>query len=295
MIARGTFEDYSGFGKLCLLGITVLFGVIIATLLTYIYMLATGAEMDNTGQMRIMLFIQNFFLFVVSAHLSTYLLWDSSITSALQLHTPRLTVLLLGCLAMFFSGPIVDILNTWNQGLRLPEFMHSIEQWMINSEQQAEAITNQMLNADNWSAFLMNILVIALLAGVGEELLFRGVLQKIMIEWTKNIHVGIWITAVIFSAIHLQFFGFVPRLFLGALLGYLAVWGKSLWIPIIAHTLNNAMIVIFTPSTFNNGNRLIETIDQTENSFWMVMVSLVFVVTSLFFIKRLGSKQTYSI
>jgi len=79
---------------------------------------------------------------------------------------------------------------------------------------------------------------------LGEELLFRGVVQRILTEMTRNHHWGIWLSAALFSALHLQFFGFIPRLLLGAIFGYLLVWSGSLWLPILAHFVNNAGAVI---------------------------------------------------
>lgn len=127
----------------------------------------------------------------------------------------------------------------------------------------------------------MNILIIAIMAGIGEELLFRGVLQKILINWTRNTHVGILCAAIIFSAIHFQFFGFFPRMILGMVLGYLYVWSKSIWVPIIAHALNNALTVTFTPNTFNKGNEFIETVSGTQNNVWYALAGTIIFVLSM--------------
>jgi membrane protease YdiL (CAAX protease family) len=85
--------------------------------------------------------------------------------------------------------------------------------------------------------------MIAVLPAVGEELLFRGVIQKLFSKITRSHHWGIWISAILFSALHLQFYGFIPRLLLGAMFGYLLVWSGSLWLPILAHFINNAAAV----------------------------------------------------
>jgi membrane protease YdiL (CAAX protease family) len=86
--------------------------------------------------------------------------------------------------------------------------------------------------------------MIGIIPAIGEELLFRGVIQRIFTEWTKNIHWGIWISAILFSALHLQFYGFVPRAILGAIFGYLLVWSGNLWLPVLAHFINNTVAVI---------------------------------------------------
>ena len=124
----------------------------------------------------------------------------------------------------------------------------------------------------------MNILIIAIMAGIGEELMFRGVIQKILIGWTKDIHLGILYTAIIFSTIHFQFYGFVPRMILGMVLGYLYIWSKSLWVPVIAHAINNALTVTFTPNTFNKGNELVKIVSNNQNSIGYIIAG-IFVFT----------------
>lgn len=282
---RGTFQSSSPFTKLCLLALIILLCAIVAISISSAYLLLANNP-QSTDNMRIMLFLQNSILFIVAPLIAQYFLWSTPTSETLQLKRLPLRLVLLGCLAILFSGPFIDMLNTWNQSLHLPSSMHAIEQWMINSEKQAENLTKQLLNVNTWGGFLSNILVIAVLAGVGEELLFRGVLQKILIKWTRNIHIGIFITAILFSAIHLQFFGFIPRLILGALLGYLYVWSRSLWVPIIAHAMNNAWVVIFTPNSFNRGSNLVATVGQVDNNIGYILVSIALTSICLYGIKR---------
>ena len=89
-------------------------------------------------------------------------------------------------------------------------------------------------------------MVIAIIPAVGEELLFRGVIQKLFLKWNGKVHLSVWLTAFVFSAVHMQFLGFFPRLILGAVLGYMLVWSGSLWLPIVAHFTNNAFAVLLT-------------------------------------------------
>ena len=105
-------------------------------------------------------------------------------------------------------------------------------------------ITLYLTDFENTGEFLAGILVIGILAGIGEEYLFRGILQPKLHHYTGNAHAGVWITAIIFSAIHFQFYGFLPRLMLGALFGYLYVYSGSLVYPIVAHILNNTFTVV---------------------------------------------------
>ena len=143
-------------------------------------------------------------------------------------------------LMMFVSLPIVNFLVEMNGNMVLPDALEPIETWMKNKEESAMMITELFLQMDSPSAYMYNILIVGIIPALGEELLFRGLIQKQVIKRTGNYHIGIWVAAFLFSAIHLQFYGFFPRFILGAIFGYLFVWSGSLWVPILAHFINNA-------------------------------------------------------
>lgn len=149
-------------------------------------------------------------------------------------------------LILVVSTPLLQALITLNEQMNLPSFMQEVEAWMKNSEEQATRLTEAFLQGTSWKALLVNLLVVAVLPGIGEELMFRGLLQRLLAEWFRNIHVAIWVSALLFGAMHLQFYGLLPRLMLGALLGYLFYWCGSLWIPVVAHFLNNAFTVVMS-------------------------------------------------
>jgi membrane protease YdiL (CAAX protease family) len=132
--------------------------------------------------------------------------------------------------------PVAQFTYWLNQQIPLPE-------WADTMEQKASGMLEGLMVMDSPWEFLFNLLVMAVLPAVGEELMFRGIIQQKMEEQTKNGHLAIWITAVIFSAIHFQFEGFLARMVLGAALGYLFFWTRNLWIPIAAHFLTNALQV----------------------------------------------------
>lgn len=143
-------------------------------------------------------------------------------------------LLLLVCL-----NPVMDLVIDWNRNVELPDYLAGIESWMRNSEERLEKLTMRLLEMEHFGDFLVNVLVIAVVAAVAEEFFFRGLLQKSIYLWSLNAHLAIWVAAIIFSAIHMQFFGFFPRMILGALFGYLFYWSGSLWIAVYAHFLNN--------------------------------------------------------
>ena len=147
-------------------------------------------------------------------------------------------------LIILVGSPVIEWISIVNQHLVLPSWMSSIEDWMRNSENQANQITEAFLSTKTIGGLLSNLFIVAVLPAIGEELLFRGLIQKLIKDLTRNSHLAIWITAALFSALHLQFFGFLPRMLLGALFGYLLEWTGTLWLPIIAHFINNAAGVI---------------------------------------------------
>jgi uncharacterized protein len=152
--------------------------------------------------------------------------------------------LIFGIVLLFVSLPFIGWLIDINSNLHLPQFMSGIERWMRESEDNAENLTDAFLSSSSWIGFFINLVMIGMLAAIGEELIFRGILVRLFREWTNNIHLAVIIPALIFSAFHLQFYGFFARFLLGVILGYLFVWTGSLWVPIIVHFVNNAMAVV---------------------------------------------------
>jgi membrane protease YdiL (CAAX protease family) len=151
-----------------------------------------------------------------------------------------------GFIVIAVSLPFISWLLEVNENIHLPAFLSQVESWMRSSEDKAQQLTEAFLSTGSWGGFFVNLLMIAGLAAIGEELIFRGILVRLFKEWTHNVHLGVIIPSLLFSALHLQFYGFFGRFVLGVVLGYLFVWSGSLWVPIIVHFLNNAMAVIMS-------------------------------------------------
>lgn len=195
--------------------------------------------------------------------------------------------LLLIVLIMFTAPGVINIVNEWNQSIVFPPSLKTIEDAMRSSEEIAKAQTDAFLSTTTITGLLLNILIVGMIAALGEEILFRGILQNLFWKWTKNIHLAIWIAAFIFSFIHFQFFGFFPRLLLGALLGYLYYWSGSLWANIFAHFVNNAASVV---AYFLLQRGAIDE-NLTESSSWIAaLISLPFVILLLVVFKRHQTK-----
>lgn len=185
----------------------------------------------------------------------------------------------LGVVLLFASLPLI-LFSTWlNSILPLPE-------GLISMENNQNWLVGEVLRMESAGELVMALLVAAVAPAVGEELLFRGVLQPRLEQATRNVHLGIWITAALFSAIHLQFVGFLPRMLLGALLGYLLVWSGTLWLPIIAHFVFNGVQIAgayFQPETFS-----VRAQEQAVEApaWWLVLVSLGLVIAIVRYWRR---------
>lgn len=182
-------------------------------------------------------------------------------------------------LVFFLSYVFASFLATMNKGMTLPESMSGIEDAMRSMEDAALETTNLLLSGESIGSLILSIVVIAGLAAVSEELFFRGAMQQFIQEKLKNEHQAVWLTALIFSIIHFQFYGFLPRLFLGLILGYLFFYTKNLWMPIVLHFLNNATVIVvnfFWRDTMWYNK--IEEITITSSYIIIALISLILTV-----------------
>lgn len=152
----------------------------------------------------------------------------------------------------FLLMPVVNYLAELNQQMSLPASMKGIEQAMRTMEADAERISNLLLSETSIPGMIVTILIVGVLTGFSEELFFRGATQGTLRRCGVGPQIAVWVTALIFSAVHFQFFGFVPRLLLGALFGYLYLWSGSIWVCAYTHALNNSCVV-FTTWMINRG------------------------------------------
>lgn len=197
-----------------------------------------------------------------------------NVQSYFKINSPIKPVLiLLTILIVWFSWPLFDVINNLNQKMGFPVFLQTLENWMKQKELEAAALTQQFLLMKGYKDLAINLVMIAVLPAVGEELFFRGTLQNIFTNIFKNPHVAIWFTAILFSAIHLQFYGFLPRMFLGVLLGYLYFWGKSIWLPILGHFLNNGFAVIMAFKMQQEGKSISELANSFPLSWYAILLS----------------------
>ena len=196
---------------------------------------------------------------------------------------------------MLVALPAINLLAHINEQIALPAFLEPLEAWMKTQEETAKNLTDQFMHVTTFGGLIINLLLMAVLPAISEELTFRGVLmnlfkvkgERLKVKGESVPHLAIWCSAILFSAIHLQFYGFVPRMLMGALFGYMLVWTGSLWTPILMHFTNNAMAVILYFVSLRAGWD-IEMMDAigTNDTLWLGVVSMVITIVGIYAFRR---------
>lgn len=265
------------------------FSCFFAVLGSMIWILITRGNLVDIGSLKLMQLIQSIGIFVLPPFVLAYLCSNNT-TNFLHLDRQiNLLVILLVFLFMILIVPFINLSGDLNQKLVLPKALAGLESMMKAYENQATQLTEKLLNVHNLPALFFNIFLIAIIPALGEELFFRGAIQGVL-QQKINAKAAIWITAIVFSAIHFQFYGFVPRMLLGAFLGYLLVWSGNLWLSIAAHFTNNVLAIIFYYMK-TNGYKIfdIDTIG-TGDTLWIGCLSGLFAVFGFYFFMRYFQK-----
>ena len=249
---------------------------------------------DNIFLIKLMQLITSVFIFIVPPLLLSYFEGGNLFNNLdLRKKIKRQNVLLI-ILIMLFSQILVAVSMQWNLEIinSLKSFIPSVVESMKLMEENAKTITEAFLKTENNSDLLFNLFLIAFIPAIGEEMVFRGVLQKKLHSILQSPHLAIFVSSFIFSAIHMQFFGFLPRFILGIILGYLFYYSKNLWMPIIAHFINNALAVLIMYSAFANKlNTDISEIEKTDINFLQASISFVVVMLFIYLFKKIHSRE----
>lgn len=198
----------------------------------------------TTAAMRILAMAQDIFVFIIPALLTAVMVTRMPASLLAVDRRPDLTMTLLLLATFIASIPAMNAVIVWNESIHFPESMKDIEEYLRASEISASEGVRTILGGSTVGDLVMGILITGIAAGFSEELYFRGALQRLLHCGGFNSHAAIWTAALVFSAIHMQFFGFVPRMLLGAFFGYALLWSGSLWLAIGAHILNNCIYVV---------------------------------------------------
>lgn len=198
---------------------------------------------DSVARLRVSVVLQDLFLFVAPVALTMLIAAKNPLRfTRISGHITLYEALAVVGIAIV-SIPVMNVIVAWNEGISFPESWGRIEEALRTSEALAQATVNRLMSGTSAGDLILSILIVGVLTGFSEELFFRGALQPLLATMS-NRHAAVWSTAFIFSAVHLQFFGFVPRLLMGAYFGYLVLWSGSLRLSMLAHILNNSLVVL---------------------------------------------------
>ena len=309
MALRGKLENSNVITKI-VVWLGLIFVMFSLTVLV-IALITQGKQLSNINTLKWIQLLQTISLFLLPSLILAYLCakvpWNW-----LQLDNKvNWTVLLWAIGIMLVALPAINLMSHWNQQMVLPTWLSGVEEWMKAKEAEAEWLTKQFMSVTTISGLLVNLLLMAVLPALSEEITFRGVLQRLLspknsslisqLSYTSsasdrsskgeirtlNSHLSIWLTAIIFSAIHMQFYGFVPRMLMGALFGYMLVWTDSLWVPMLMHFVNNGMAVLLY-FIANRAHWDMDKVDAigTGNTLWLGIVSLVLTVVGIYMFRR---------
>ncbi|HAO49341.1 MAG TPA: CPBP family intramembrane metalloprotease domain-containing protein [Runella sp.] len=206
---------------------------------------------------------------------------------------PLPSFLLLGvaCLAVLAFMPLNSLIIEWNNSVHLPQGLFRVESWMRRKEQELATMTQFLTEFKSLPKLLVAMTVMAIIPAIGEEVLFRGIIQRKIFHKIGDMHISIWLTAAIFSATHLQFLGFIPRMLLGAMFGYMYAWSRNLWTPIFAHFVNNAATLLMV--YLSNQQLISMNVENPESTIsWMgALLSLVLTAGLLLNLKMIAHRR----
>ena len=284
MVLKGIYAGKPAMFQLLLLLVCLLFGGILSSLIGtggfFLFYGTSGNLIQHPEAMRLMQLISAIGTFLFPSLAVAWLCSPAPAEYLWMKKSPDPKILLLVLASMFLISPTISLTALLNKQMVLPSFMAPVENWIKAQEALAEQLTNMLLAGNSPMNLLANLLVIAVMAGITEEFLFRGALQRIIGKWTSNHHIVIWTAAIVFSAFHMQFYGFLPRMLLGAYFGYLLYWSRNIWIPVFAHFVNNAFAVISMSDARLKENEFITGEISDEN---LLAYSSLAVVTFILF------------
>jgi uncharacterized protein len=242
--------------------------------------LNVNSPMEDRNFIRGFLFLNHLFGFILPAIFTTLFAYKTLAVSYLKLtKLPDFLTTALAFGLLVVSVPLVQYSYLINKMLPLP-------QWMRGLEQDTSKMLEAIITKEHWYEAVINVVLIGVIPAIGEEMMFRGILQQQLGRIFRNEHVTVWLSAAIFSAIHFQFEGFLARMILGALLGYLFVWTRNLWVPMIVHLLNNGLQIIVMYAANIKPEEMEKMGGDDKMTWWMAAISLILVVYVAMLIKE---------
>lgn len=243
MIKEGLFAFAPLWKKLLVMLFIVLTGLFLTMFIFGISLQIFPDEPINAFHLRFVQVLQSFLVFIFPALLLATWFSFSPKDYLYMEQKNKLPICLLTVFVGISMLPFINWLTFLNEQISFPESFSWLENRLMESEKMNNESMEMLLQMNSPAVFLFNLFLVGILTAIAEEFFFRGILQHLFIDYFKNAHLGIWLSAFVFSSIHMQFYGFFPRMLLGAYLGYLLWWSKSIWLPVLAHFINNAIAV----------------------------------------------------
>ncbi len=163
----------------------------------------------------------------------------ATIVVLLMLTQTKFTVILQSIKHKFTFTQLILAVCCWFLFLPLAEFFTSL----IPTTGPLEAIYKifeesfEMMLDYKIAGFIM----VCLLAPIFEEIIFRGIILKGMLNFNVNPTVAILLNGFIFGCAHMNPWQFIGAGILGVIFGFVYYRTKSLLIPMILHFLNNTL------------------------------------------------------
>ncbi len=246
----------------------------------------------TTALVRIATVVQDVALFILPAIITAVIVSPLPARLLCIDRKPSASITILAFVALMCSIPAMNMIVEWNENITLPQSLEALEGWMRKSEETARAQVEILLGGASVADLIINILIVGVLAGFSEEIFFRGALQRLLSSGSINYHAAIWLTAFLFSAFHIQFFGFFPRLLLGAFFGYLLYWSGSILLPALMHAINNS-IVVYSMWQSN----ISPEVNDTDINSWgsdsiiIVMSSILLTSVAIYLLKNINKTR----
>ncbi len=264
----------------------VIAGTIIAQLAVVGVILLNGYSLEDLGKgvpsleltagvLAAVIGVSQLFSYLVPGIVSAKTLYPGRWLQELNLDkAPNFLKLLMGIAAFVFTLSFTGVLAAMNAAVELPD-------WASSIEGDIAGVLDTLITSSSWPTFVMVLFIIGVLPALGEEIIFRGLIQPAVIRSTGSSHFGIWVTALMFGLVHMQFAGLLPRVFLGAVLGFLAYYSQRLWIPIIAHCLFNGLQAVAVRLSWMDVEQAADATQEVET--WQVLATMVVAAAALLF------------
>lgn len=275
--------------RIFLLAALLVFGLIIGSVLGVIFPIVTGSDIMGLNSLRFMQISSQIFTFVLPPIVYALLIKENPFKS-LGFNKTTITWLFLGVAMMYAILPLNSVFAEWNANIKFPDSMTDFERFLQDMQERATEIMERFVNVTSIGDLILNLFMIAGLAALGEELLFRSIIQTSLIKVCKNAHIGIIIASAIFSIIHMEFYGLLPRFVLGMLLGYMYYYSRSIWIPIAMHFANNGTIV-FLYYLNNIGTINIDVESFGKTNIFVLILSIIAMIALFWFTIKLNKKE----